>query len=125
MAELAIHLIERYRAPVRRAMRKSKHFEPHVKFMDMYQKRMIRGEWSGGEGPLLSAEIVEAIENGVKHIVIIQPYSCLAGKVAAMSPIARIKELYPDVNIQLVERRIEDLEGTHVLSRVIGLGENN
>ncbi|MDP4132899.1 MAG: 2-hydroxyacyl-CoA dehydratase [Bacillota bacterium] len=52
-----------------------------------------------GEGWLLTAEILELIDQGVKCIICVQPFGCLPNHIAGKGMIKNIKEHFPDVNI--------------------------
>ena len=52
-----------------------------------------------GEGWLLTAEMVELINQGVKSIVCTQPFGCLPNHIVGKGMIKAIKEKNPDVNI--------------------------
>jgi len=52
-----------------------------------------------GEGWLLTAEMLELIEQGVKCIVCTQPFGCLPNHIVGKGMIKIIKENNPDVNI--------------------------
>ena len=52
-----------------------------------------------GEGWLLTAEILELIEQGVKCVVCVQPFGCLPNHIVGKGMIKTIKEHFPDVNI--------------------------
>lgn len=80
-------------------------FEAPTYFDDT--KKLIRG-YIGigvkmGEGWLLTAEILELIEKGVKNIVCAQPFGCLPNHIVGKGMIKNIKEHYPDVNIVSVD----------------------
>ena len=50
-----------------------------------------------GEGWLLPAEIISYVENGVTHIVSLQPFGCIANHIVSKGVEKRIKDLYPNV----------------------------
>lgn len=52
-----------------------------------------------GEGWLLTAEMLELIENGYGNIVCAQPFGCLPNHIVGKGMIRRIRELYPESNI--------------------------
>lgn len=52
-----------------------------------------------GEGWLLTAEMLELIDQGVKSIVCTQPFGCLPNHIVGKGMIKIIKENNPDVNI--------------------------
>ncbi|MBQ7901733.1 MAG: 2-hydroxyacyl-CoA dehydratase [Clostridia bacterium] len=56
-----------------------------------------------GEGWLLTAEIIELIEQGVKNVICAQPFGCLPNPIAGKGMMKRIKEAYPDVNLVAID----------------------
>ena len=56
-----------------------------------------------GEGWLLTAEMLELVEKGVKNIVCTQPFGCLPNHIVGKGMIKLIKEHHIDVNIVPVD----------------------
>lgn len=56
-----------------------------------------------GEGWLLTAEMLELTEKGVKYIVCTQPFGCLPNHIVGKGMIKSIKEKNPDVNIVAID----------------------
>ncbi len=56
-----------------------------------------------GEGWLLTAEMLELAEEGVKNIVCTQPFGCLPNHICGKGMMRKIKELNPDVNIVAID----------------------
>lgn len=56
-----------------------------------------------GDGWLVAAEAVAAIERGCKNVLILHPFGCLVSHVCERGIIKKLKLLYPDVNIQTIE----------------------
>ena len=52
-----------------------------------------------GEGWLLTAEMLELIENGYENIVCAQPFGCLPNHIVGKGMIRRLRELHPESNI--------------------------
>lgn len=52
-----------------------------------------------GEGWLLTAEMVELLENGYSNIVCVQPFGCLPNHISGKGTIREIKKRYPTANI--------------------------
>ncbi len=52
-----------------------------------------------GEGWVLTADMIDLIQNGYENIVCAQPFGCLPNHVAGKGMIRKIKELYPIANI--------------------------
>ncbi len=56
-----------------------------------------------GEGWLLTAEMLELIEGGVKNIVCTQPFGCLPNHIVGKGMMKPIKERHPGVNIVAID----------------------
>ena len=56
-----------------------------------------------GEGWLLTAEMIELAESGVKNIVCTQPFGCLPNHICGKGMMKPIKERNPDVNIVAID----------------------
>lgn len=56
-----------------------------------------------GEGWLLTAEMIELVEQGTKNIVCAQPFGCLPNHIVGKGVMKKIKENNPDVNIVAID----------------------
>ncbi len=56
-----------------------------------------------GEGWLLTAEMVELINAGVKNIVCTQPFGCLPNHIVGRGMVRKIKKVYSDANIVAID----------------------
>ncbi|MBQ8780527.1 MAG: 2-hydroxyacyl-CoA dehydratase [Oscillospiraceae bacterium] len=56
-----------------------------------------------GEGWLLTAEMIELIESGVKNIVCAQPFGCLPNHIVGKGMIRKIRSVYEDANIVAID----------------------
>jgi predicted nucleotide-binding protein (sugar kinase/HSP70/actin superfamily) len=56
-----------------------------------------------GEGWLLTAEMLELAESGIKNIVCAQPFGCLPNHICGKGMMKPVKEKNPDVNIVAVD----------------------
>ncbi|HSQ76890.1 MAG TPA: hypothetical protein VLT13_15115, partial [Bacteroidota bacterium] len=52
-----------------------------------------------GEGWLIPAEISSLAEEGVEHVVCLQPFGCIANHIVAKGVEKRIRDLYPRLNL--------------------------
>ncbi len=52
-----------------------------------------------GEGWLIPGEIACLAEDGVTHVVSVQPFGCIANHIVSKGVEKRIKSLYPDMNL--------------------------
>ena len=56
-----------------------------------------------GEGWLLTAEMLELKERGVKNIVCAQPFGCLPNHICGKGMMKPLKDRNPDMNIVAVD----------------------
>ncbi len=81
----------------------SKHEQFHAPTRYSHLKELITGiEGYGckmGEGWLLTAEMLELIENGYGNIVCAQPFGCLPNHIVGKGMIRKLRELHPESNI--------------------------
>ena len=56
-----------------------------------------------GEGWILTAEMLEYMQNGIQNIVCLQPFACLPNHVVGKGVIKTIRNKYPDANIAPVD----------------------
>ena len=56
-----------------------------------------------GEGWLLTAEMIELIENGTPNIVCCSPFACLPNHVVGKAVIKELRRQHPDTNIVAVD----------------------
>lgn len=80
---------------------KFQYFQP---FDDIFEKAkaaqdIISLSTQFGEGWLLPGEIASMARQGVKHVVSLQPFGCIANHIVEKGMEKRIKSIYPDLNI--------------------------
>jgi predicted nucleotide-binding protein (sugar kinase/HSP70/actin superfamily) len=56
-----------------------------------------------GEGWLLPTGMVEMITEGVRNIVVTQPFGCLPNHIVGKGMIRKVREIYPEANIVAVD----------------------
>jgi len=56
-----------------------------------------------GEGWLLSGEVGEFVKAGVKNVLCLQPFGCIANHVIAKGVARRLKDIYQDVNLLFLD----------------------
>ncbi len=79
-------------------------FRYFVPFNDIFEeaegaKNIISLNAQFGEGWLLPAEIVSYARQGVKNVVSLQPFGCIANHIVSRGVEKRIKSFYPDINL--------------------------
>ncbi|MDR1426604.1 MAG: acyl-CoA dehydratase activase-related protein, partial [Bifidobacteriaceae bacterium] len=99
-------LAEAYRAPVRRALARARTDIPgpgHLPSMIRAAEPIASLGNQAGEGWLLTAEILELIENGVNAIICAQPFACLPNHVTGKGMFREIRRRHPEANIVAIE----------------------
>ncbi|MDR1735590.1 MAG: 2-hydroxyacyl-CoA dehydratase [Oscillospiraceae bacterium] len=94
-------IVETFENSVRRRLRDSKRFRMETPIHRLAEKagRVLSVANQCGEGWLLTAEMIDLIENGAPNIICAQPFACLPNHVTGKGMIRRLRELYPQSNI--------------------------
>ncbi len=105
VSRAGIALFEFFRAPMKRALNASGRF--HAPRSIYRLARSVNGIVQlgnfMGEGWLLTAEMVELIESGVRSIACIQPFACLPNHVTGKGMIKELRRRYPGANIAPID----------------------
>ena len=95
-----IKYFEYYRKIVRNALQASKYTAPeHINKIADRAERFVSLSNQYGEGWLLTGEMIDLIEHGVKNIICVQPFGCLPNHITGKGVIKTIRERYDDINI--------------------------
>jgi len=102
---LFVKYVERYRDDMRKALKGSKRFNipPDIREMAYSVKDILSLCNHTGEGWLLTAEMVELIEEGAGNIICMQPFACLPNHITGKGMIKSLKERYPQTNVVTVD----------------------
>lgn len=105
MSWIAGNYIEMLRSVIRQSLKRSKHFHSYKTTKELADKasEIISVCNQTGEGWLLTAEMLELIEDGVKNIVCVQPFGCLPNHITGKGVMKELKRRYEDVNIAAVD----------------------
>ncbi|MEA4854433.1 MAG: acyl-CoA dehydratase activase-related protein [Christensenella sp.] len=100
-----IHLVNRFRKPIQRALKKSKYFTPYTFIEELGEKasEVISCGNCTGEGWFLTAEMLNLIEEGAPNIICVQPFACLPNHVVGKGMIRSIRNQYRQANIVAVD----------------------
>lgn len=104
-SDISIWVLERFRAPIKKALKKSKRFTPPSSIYDLVKgvDGIVQTGNIMGEGWFLTAEMVELIKAGVPNIACIQPFACLPNHVTGKGMIKELRRRYPDANISAID----------------------
>lgn len=100
-----IEFIEHYRKYVRDACAKSRRFTPDHKIEETAAnaERFISVGNQCGEGWLLTGEMVDLIDDGVKNILCLQPFACLPNHVAGKGMLKALRQYDEKANIVAID----------------------
>ncbi len=103
--KVLLSFIESYRKHSREACRKSKRFEPdaHIEETAANAERFISIGNQCGEGWLLTGEMVDLIDSGVKNILCLQPFACLPNHVAGKGMLKALRQYDKKANIVAID----------------------
>ena len=101
----ALSIIEHYRNMLRNVLDKSKRFKSDIKIEEKaeYASRIISIGNQCGEGWLLTGEMVDPINSGVKNILCLQPFACLPNHVVGKGMIKAMRNYDKDANIVAID----------------------
>jgi predicted CoA-substrate-specific enzyme activase len=97
----AAYYIHRFRKLLFRELERSKRFHPPTpieKLAEMASEVLSLGNQTG-EGWLVTAEMLELIEQGTDNIICVQPLACLPNHITGKGMFKPIKDRYPTANI--------------------------
>lgn len=105
LGHLFVKYVESYRNDMRNALKQSTRFTlpPTIYQMAESVKSILSLCNHTGEGWLLTAEMVELIEEGAANIICMQPFACLPNHITGKGMIKILKEKYPQTNIVTVD----------------------
>ncbi|NLI92690.1 MAG: 2-hydroxyacyl-CoA dehydratase [Peptococcaceae bacterium] len=105
LGNLFIKYVEHYRDDMRTALKNSKRFKspPTIKEMADSVESILSLCNHTGEGWLLTAEMVELIEEGANNIICMQPFACLPNHITGKGMIKPLKEIYPETNVVTID----------------------
>lgn len=98
-------ILESYRREMRAALSESRRFTAPCTIMELTEK--VKGIVSlgnqCGEGWLLTAEMVELLEDGVRNIACLQPFACLPNHITGRGMFKELKQRYPGANLAAID----------------------
>ncbi|NEG55861.1 activase [Bifidobacterium sp. SMA15] len=98
--------LDRYNAPIKAAIASSHgKFKQDDPMPELVQKaaEVTSIGVQAGEGWLLTAEILELIEQGCPNVICAQPFACLPNHVTGRGMFGKIRRLHPEANIVSID----------------------
>ncbi|MBQ6631712.1 MAG: 2-hydroxyacyl-CoA dehydratase, partial [Romboutsia sp.] len=96
-----IWIMESYQKTYKKYLDKSNRFSSpkNINLLAQNTQNIISPCNQTGEGWLLTGEMIELIEDGVKNIICMQPFGCLPNHITGKGQIKELKRVYKDANI--------------------------
>lgn len=103
--KISIHVMESYRKEMKKALRKSKRFNPPsaIEEIARYAEKHLSLANQTGEGWFLTGEMIELLKHGVNNIVCLQPFACLPNHITGKGMIRELRRAYPTANIAPID----------------------
>ena len=105
LSDIAMNYIMSFRNIMKQELEKSKRFTsptPIQELAKMASSVLSLGNQTG-EGWLVTAEMLEFIEQGTSNIICVQPLACLPNHVTGKGMFKPLKDRYPKVNIMGID----------------------
>lgn len=105
IGRLFVRYVESYRDDMRKALLKTGRFKAPDTIYDLAGKAesILSLCNHTGEGWLLTAEIIDLIEEGAGCIICMQPFACLPNHISGRGMMKTLKEKYPHVHMIAVD----------------------
>ncbi len=103
--DIARAYIMSYRNIMAKELKKSKRFTAPTSIEELAELAgtIVSLGNQTGEGWLVTAEMAEFVEQGVKNIICVQPLACLPNHVTGKGMIKPLREKYPEANIMPID----------------------
>lgn len=101
VSEAVIQGLEVYTRSLRKALDASSRFasSPSIYHKAELVKDLVSTGNKMGEGWLLTAEMIELLQEGVPNIVCVQPFACLPNHISGKGLFKAVRDAYPTANI--------------------------
>lgn len=105
LTRIARRYLTHHQKKMNRVIRQDGTYRLMSEFKNVYRaaKNFINPGVKMGEGWLLTGEMVELIESGIKNVVCTQPFGCLPNHIVAKGMAKKIKDAYPQSNIVMID----------------------
>ncbi len=105
LAKVLDRYVHKFLDEVEAVRSKFKHYHPGHSIKDIAKKaqEIVALTHQYGEGWLIAGEIGEMYDHGVKNVLCLQPFGCIANQVVAKGVEKRMKERFPGLNLLFLD----------------------
>lgn len=123
--EIALAYLKKIQWELYEEVEKQGCFEMDMPFAQLKERalRTIGCDCITGDGWLVAAEVCAAVERGCRHVLIVHPFGCLVSHVSERGIVKKLKNLYPDVNIQTIEYDYDSSDTLREGRILLGIGD--
>jgi predicted CoA-substrate-specific enzyme activase len=97
--------IKSFLGSINKAMQDFKYYRPFhdVRKLSKKAEQVLNLVNQYGEGWLLTSEFMAFAEEGIDHILCLQPFGCIANQVVAKGVERKMKDIHPNLNILFID----------------------
>jgi predicted nucleotide-binding protein (sugar kinase/HSP70/actin superfamily) len=105
LASAAHKLVQAFLNEAEAILHSYRYYFPHRTIVETAQtaKSILHLTHQYGEGWLLSGEVGEFVKSGVRNVLCLQPFGCIANHVIAKGVARRLKQTYPEMNLLFLD----------------------
>ena len=120
IVKLAYNIFERRVKHFNEAACQYRYFTPftHITEAAALSKRVVSPAAQFGEGWLLPADILEMAQLGIKNIISLQPFGCIANHIVAKGIEKAILKQHPDMNLLTLDFD-SGVSGVNIMNRLL------
>ncbi len=101
---VSVGVLEGFRDSLREALVGTRYMPvTHVDELEKKASKVINTGLQAGEGWLLTADMLELIDNGAPNVLCLQPFGCLPNHITGKGVIKEIKRQRPNANIAAID----------------------
>lgn len=121
--DMVIRLMERLQKEMYRVVEENSEYLTDFSFSEIRQKTegIVNRDCITGDGWLIAAEVVQAIEKGCRNVLIVHPFGCLVSHVCERGILKNLKARYKNINIQTIEYDYDQSDALRESRILLGL----
>lgn len=121
--DFALTYLKKIQLELYREVKKHGCYEMDMPFDEMKKRahEIVGNDCITGDGWLVAAEAVMAVEQGCRNVLIVHPFGCLVSHVCERGIMKRLKAKYPQVNFQTVEYDYDSSDALRESRIMLGL----
>jgi predicted nucleotide-binding protein (sugar kinase/HSP70/actin superfamily) len=79
------------------------HHHPDIETIARNAGEILSLNHQYGESWLIAGEVASFVKNGIKNVLCLQPFGCIANHIIAKGAEKKMKEIYPQLNLLFLD----------------------